>query len=197
MTKWTARAAACFALCAPIAAQAQAAAPSANSGDTAWILVSSAFVLLMTMPGLTLFYGGLVRAKNFLAVMLQVGAVAAAVSVAWVVAGYTLSFGPVTNGWISAGGNWMLAQLSDIRSGTALNENTFALFQLTFAAITPALMIGAWVDRSRFTWVVAFSTLWSLVVYVPVAHWIWGGGWMATQLHTLDFAGGIVVHTTA
>jgi Amt family ammonium transporter len=198
MTKWTARAVSCLALLAPMAAHAQDAADAvADSGDTAWILVSSAFVLLMTAPGLTLFYGGLVRAKNFLAVMLQVGAIAAVVSLLWIVCGYTLAFGPVSNGWLGGGTNWMLANLAAVRAGTTLPETAFALFQLTFAAITPALIVGAWVDRSRFAWVVTFSALWSLVVYVPVTHWIWGGGWLATQMHTLDFAGGIVVHTTA
>ena len=189
---------ACAALLAPAAAYAQdAMADVSDSGDTAWILISSALVLLMTMPGLTLFYGGLVRARNFLAVCLQVGAIAAVVSLLWVLVGYTLAFGPVTNGWIGSGGNWMFLNLGNVRSGLAIPESAFALFQLAFAAITPALIVGAWVDRSRFGWVVAFCALWSLLVYVPVAHWIWGGGWLATKLGTLDFAGGIVVHTTA
>ena len=198
MTKWTARVAACLAVLAPVVAHAQdATADVADTGDTAWILVSSAFVLMMTMPGLTLFYGGLVRAKNFLAVCLQVGAVAAVVSLLWVLVGYTLSFGPVTNGWIGAGTNWMFANLGNVREGTNIPESTYALFQLAFAMITPALIIGAWVDRSRFAWVVTFCALWSLIVYAPVAHWVWGGGWLATKVGTLDFAGGIVVHTTA
>ena len=198
MTKWTARIAACLALIAPVAAHAQdAMADVADSGDTAWILVSSAFVLLMTMPGLVLFYGGLVRAKNFLAVGLQIGAVAAIVSLLWVLIGYTLSFGPVTNGWIGAGTNFMFNNLGNVREGTDLPENAYALFQMAFAMITPALIVGAWVDRSRFSWVVTFCALWSLIVYVPVAHWIWGGGWLHSKLGTLDYAGGIVVHTTA
>jgi Amt family ammonium transporter len=198
MTKWTARIAACLALIVPVAAHAQdAMADVADSGDTAWILVSSAFVLLMTMPGLVLFYGGLVRAKNFLAVGLQIGAVAAIVSLLWVLIGYTLSFGPVTNGWIGAGTNFMFNNLGNVREGTDLPENAYALFQMAFALITPALIVGAWVDRSRFSWVVTFCALWSLIVYVPVAHWIWGGGWLHSKLGTLDYAGGIVVHTTA
>lgn len=202
MTKWTARPAhyfaACLALIAPVAAHAQdAMVDVADSGDTAWILVSSALVLLMTMPGLTLFYGGLVRAKNFLAVCLQVGAIASIVSLLWVLVGYTLAFGPVSNGWIGDGTNFMLNNLGNVREGTDLPENAFALFQMAFAIITPALIVGAWVDRSRFSWVVTFCALWSLLVYVPVAHWIWGGGWLQTKLGTLDYAGGIVVHTTA
>ena len=169
-----------------------------DTGDTAWILTSSALVLLMTMPGLALFYGGLVRAKNFLSVLVQVGAIAAVASTLWIMAGYTLAFGDVTNGWIGAGNAWMLIGTEGLMRGElTISERTFALFQLTFAAITPALMAGAWVDRARFGWVIGFCALWSLVVYAPVAHWVWGNGWLATSMGTLDFAGGIVVHTTA
>ena len=168
-----------------------------NSGDTAWVLVSAALVLMMAMPGLTLFYGGLVRAKNFLSVLVQVGAIAAVASVLWVMVGYRFAFGEVTNGWLGGGNMWMLNHtLNLLRDDYSISERTFALFQLTFAAITPALMVGAWVDRARFGWVVGFCALWGLIVYVPVAHWIWGGGWLAV-LGTKDFAGGIVVHTTA
>ncbi|GGB86719.1 ammonium transporter [Novosphingobium endophyticum] len=169
----------------------------ANSGDTAWLLASSALVLLMAMPGLSLFYGGLVRAKNFLSVLVQCGAIAAVASVLWIVVGYTLAFGEVSNGWLGGGNAWMLIQLGNIREATAVPESAFALFQMTFAAITPALMAGAWVDRARFGWVLAFCALWSLVVYAPVAHWIWGGGWLGQGMGTLDWAGGIVIHTTA
>ncbi len=168
----------------------------ANSGDTAWILTSSALVLLMTLPGLALFYGGLVRSKNFLSVLIQCLAVAGICSVLWIVVGYTLAFGGVTNGFLGNGLNWMFANLGNVREGTAIPESTFALFQMTFAVVTPALMIGAWVERARFGWVIAFSALWLLVVYAPVAHWVWGGGWLS-NLGVLDFAGGIVVHTTA
>lgn len=169
----------------------------ADTGDTAWILVSSAFVLLMATPGLTLFYGGLVRAKGFLAVLVQVGAIAAVASVLWVVVGYTLAFGTVSGGWLGGGNAWMLLDLGNVRAGTTIPESAFVLFQMGFALITPALMVGAWVDRARFGWVVAFCALWGLIVYAPAAHWIWGGGWLATKFGTLDFAGGIVVHTTA
>ena len=193
-----ARGLAALAMLAPMAAMAQdGAIDAADTGDTAWILVSSAFVLMMTMPGLTLFYGGLVRAKNFLSVLVQVGAIAAAASLLWIVAGYTMAFGTVTNGWLGAGNAWMLIDLGNVRDGTAVPESAFALFQMTFAAITPALMAGAWVDRARFGWVVAFCALWGLVVYAPVAHWMWGGGWLASTINAKDFAGGIVVHTTA
>ncbi|MCY1671461.1 ammonium transporter [Novosphingobium sp. SL115] len=185
----------------PVLAHAQADAISAedvaDTGDTAWILVSSAFVLMMAMPGLTLFYGGLVRAKGFLAVLVQVGAIAAVASVLWIMVGYTLAFGDVTGGWLGSGNAWMLLDLGNVRANTAIPESAFALFQMCFALITPALMVGAWVDRARFGWVVAFSALWGLLVYAPSAHWVWGGGWLATKFGTLDFAGGIVVHTTA
>jgi Amt family ammonium transporter len=181
----------------PALAQATATG-TIDTGDTAWILTSSAFVLLMAMPGLTLFYGGLVRAKNFLSVLVQIGAIAAIASTLWIMVGYTLAFGNVTTGWLGAGNAWMLIGTGQVLHGDlGISERTFALFQLTFAAITPALMAGAWVDRARFGWVVGFCALWSLVVYAPVAHWVWGQGWLATKIGTLDFAGGIVVHTTA
>lgn len=168
----------------------------ANTGDTAWILTSTALVLLMTLPGLALFYGGLVRSKNFLSVLVQCMAVAAVASVLWVVVGYTLAFGTVTNGILGNGVNWMLGNLGNVREDTTIPESAFAMFQMTFAIITPALMVGAWVDRARFGWVIAFCSLWLLVVYAPVTHWVWGGGWLS-GLGVLDFAGGIVVHTTA
>ncbi|WP_137679353.1 ammonium transporter [Aurantiacibacter suaedae] len=179
------------------AALAQDLVPAAgDSGDTAWILVCSALVLLMCLPGLGLFYGGLVRAKNFLSVLIQVAAVAGLASVLWVIVGYTLAFGETTGGVLGNGRAWMLISLGPVRSGLTIPESTFVLFQMTFAAITPALMVGAWVDRARFGWVMAFTAIWGLLVYAPVAHWIWGGGWLA-HLGALDFAGGIVVHTTA
>ncbi|MEQ1497204.1 MAG: ammonium transporter [Novosphingobium sp.] len=191
------------AMAAPAAAWAQDAAADAagdalNSGDNAWLLVSSALVLMMCMPGLTLFYGGLVRAKNFLSVAVQTGAVAAVASVLWVAVGYRIGFGDVTNGFFGSGDIWMLGNTEGVlRDGYAVSERTFSLFQLTFAAITPALMVGAWVDRARFGWVIGLCALWGLVVYAPVAHWVWGDGWLASRMNTMDFAGGIVVHTTA
>jgi len=180
--------------CAAFAQEPLATPP--DSGDTAWIISATALVLLMTLPGLGMFYGGLVRAKNVLSVMLQIGAVAAIVSLLWIAVGYTLAFGEVSEGWLGGGRAWMLSSLDDVRAGLTISESSFAMFQLTFAAITPALMIGAWVDRARFSWVVAFCAVWGLLVYAPVAHWVWGGGWLAAR-GALDFAGGIVVHTTA
>lgn len=182
---------------APALAQDPAAGVM-DSGDTAWVLTSAALVLMMTLPGLGLFYGGLVRGKNVLSVLIQIGAIAAAASVLWVVVGYTLAFGGVSHGWLGDGSAWMLIGTEQVLRGElAISERTFALFQMTFAIITPALMAGAWVDRARFGWVVGFCALWGLAVYAPVAHWIWGEGWLATTIGTLDFAGGIVVHTTA
>ncbi|HQA18451.1 MAG TPA: ammonium transporter [Novosphingobium sp.] len=181
----------------PAAIEPDVTAGVLNSGDTAWVLVSAALVMIMAAPGLTLFYGGLLRAKNFLSVMVQTGAIVAAVSVLWIVIGYSLAFSPGTSGWI---GNLDMAMLNNtvdvLHADTDISVRTNALFQMTFAAITPALMVGAWADRARFGWVVGFSALWSLLVYVPVAHWIWGDGWLAA-MGTKDFAGGIVVHTTA
>ena len=159
------------------------------------LIFSSALVLFMTLPGLALFYGGLVRAKNFLSVLMHCFAVAALMSILWFIAGYSLAFrgaGPVI-GDLSAIG---LGGLDAIRSGLTMPENVFALYEMTFAIITPALIVGAFPERVRFGWLMLFSGLGLMLVYVPVAHWLWDGGWLAT-LGARDFAGGIVVHTTA
>jgi len=185
-------------LAAPAFAQdVVVALPEADSGDSAWILTSSALVLLMTLPGLALFYGGLVRAKNFLSVLVQCGAIAALASVIWIAVGYSLAFSVNGNSYIGSPENFMFNGLLDsVREDQTIGELAFALFQMTFAIITPALIVGAWVERARFGWVVAFSALWSLLVYIPVTRWVWGGGFLAEQ-GVIDFAGGIVVHTTA
>lgn len=167
-----------------------------DSGDTSWLLTASALVLMMTLPGLGLFYGGLVRSKNFLSVLIQCGAIAAMSSILWIVIGYSLSFSPEGTGLIGSAGNFMFNDLLTMREGQSTGELVFALFQMTFAIITPVLMVGAWVERARFGWVMVFTTLWSLVVYIPVARWVWGGGFLA-EWGVIDFAGGIVVHTTA
>ena len=185
-------------LAAPAFAQdAVVALPEPDSGDSAWILTSSALVLLMTLPGLALFYGGLVRAKNFLSVLVQCGAIAALASVIWIAVGYSLSFSVNGNSYIGSPENFMFNGLLDsVREDQTIGELAIALFQMTFAIITPALIVGAWVERARFGWVVAFSALCSLLVYIPVTRWVWGGGFLAEQ-GVIDFAGGIVVHTTA
>jgi Amt family ammonium transporter len=185
---------------APAFAQevATAAAPVAttDTGDTAWILTSSALVMMMTLPGLALFYGGLVRSKNFLSVLVQIGAIASIVSVIWIIIGYSIAFSSDGDGPIGTAQNFMFNNMFAVRDGQTIGELVFGLFQMTFAIITPALIVGAWVERARFGWVVAFSALWSLLVYAPVARWVWGDGFLAS-MGVIDFAGGIVVHTTA
>ncbi|MFZ5707740.1 MAG: ammonium transporter [Pseudomonadota bacterium] len=166
-----------------------------DSGDTAFIIVASALVLFMTLPGLALFYGGLVRSKNFLSVLMQCFAIAALVSLLWLFGGYSLAFAAGTP-WIGDLSGIGLSGMDGVRNGLTIPENIFALYQMMFAIITPALVIGAFPERVRFGWVMLFSAAWLLLVYIPSAHWIWGGGWMA-GLGVLDFAGGIVVHTTA
>lgn len=166
-----------------------------NGANSAWILTSTALVLFMTLPGLALFYGGLVRTKNVLSVLMQCFAIACLASMLWFVAGYSLAF--TTGGPLL--GDLSKAFLSGIGaesvSGT-LPESVFLMFQMTFAIITPALVIGGFAERMRFSAVLLFSALWLLLVYVPITHWVWGGGWLQ-QRGLLDFAGGTVVHITA
>ena len=183
-------------LAGPAFAQDVAAEGVADSGDTAWVLTASALVLMMTLPGLALFYGGLVRAKNFLSVLIQCGAIAAVTSILWIAVGYSLAFSTSDNPYIGDAQNFMFTNMFAMRDGQSIGELVFGLFQMTFAIITPALIVGAWVERARFGWVVAFSALWSLLVYVPVTRWVWGNGFLFEQ-GVIDFAGGIVVHTTA
>ena len=179
-------------LAAPAAAQPLIVS---DSGDTAWVLIASALVLMMTIPGLALFYGGLVRARNVLSVVMHCFVMVCTISLLWAIIGYSLVFGDGDQ-WLGGTGNAFLSNLADLRAETTIPESAFALFQMTFAVITPALVIGAFVERIRFGWVVTFSLVWTLLVYVPVAHSVWGGGWLS-GLGTMDFAGGIVVHTTA
>jgi len=173
-----------------------------NGADTAWIIVATALVLFMTLPGLALFYGGLVRARNVLSVFMQVYAIACLMSILWLVAGYTIAFGSGTSGyWGGLDKMFLLGVDTDALSGT-LPEVLFFAFQMTFAVITPALIVGAYVERINFSFVLIFSGLWMLLCYAPVVHWIWGGGMMADggifgEVGTKDFAGGIVVHETA
>jgi len=178
-----------------IAAPASAQTLVPDSGDTAWMLCAAALALFMILPGLALFYGGQVRGRNLTSVGMQCFAVVAVASLLWGVAGYSVAFAPGTP-WTGGALNIGLANLALLREGMTVPESAYALFQMMFAVVAPALMIGAFVERVRFGWLVGFVTLWSLLVYAPVAHWLWGGGWLA-QLGTLDFAGGIVVHVTA
>lgn len=166
-----------------------------DKADTLLLIVGAALVLFMTLPGLALFYGGLVRAKNFLSVLMHCFGVAALASILWFLGAYSLAFrgDNAFIGDLSAAG---LTGLSAIRQGLTMPENVFALYQMTFAIITPALIVGAFPERVRFGWLMLFSGLWLVLVYAPVAHWLWDGGWLA-QYGARDFAGGIVVHTTA
>ena len=168
-----------------------------DAANTAWILVSTALVLLMTLPGLALFYGGLVQAKNLLSVLMQCIAIACLASVLWFAVGYSLAFAEGT-AWIGSLSKAFLAGIGrdTVMEGPGLPETLFVMFQMTFAIITPALMVGAFVERIKFSAVLMISGLWLLLVYAPVTHWIWGGGWLA-QMGVMDYAGGIVVHITA
>ena len=168
-----------------------------DTGNTAWLLTATALVLFMTLPGLALFYGGLVRAENVLSVMMHCFAIACLVSVLWLLVGYSLAFNGV-GPWIGNLDKVLLLGLSrqTVAPDTSIPETVFFMFQMTFAIITPALIVGAFVERMRFSAVLLFSVLWLLLVYVPVAHWVWGGGWLKAK-GVLDFAGGLVVHLTA
>ena len=166
-----------------------------DTGNTAWILTSTALVLFMTLPGLALFYGGLVKSKNILSVLMQCIAIACLASVIWLAVGYSLAF---SEGSQLVGG-LQKSFLSGVERGSLsgdIPESLFFMFQMTFAIITPALMVGAFVERIKFSAVLLFSALWLIVVYAPVTHWIWGGGWLA-EMGILDYAGGLVVHLTA
>jgi Amt family ammonium transporter len=168
-----------------------------NGADTAWMLTSTVLVLFMTLPGLALFYAGLVRAKNVLSVLMHCVAVACLVSVLWYAGAYSLAF--VGNGpWIGDLSQAFLVGVARgaAHPGTTIPDTVYIMYQMTFAIITPGLIIGAYVERIKFSAVLLFSGLWLIFVYAPVAHWVWGGGWLAT-MGVKDFAGGIVVHTTA
>jgi len=169
-----------------------------NSGDTSWILTSTALVLFMTMPGLALFYGGLVRSKNVLSVMAQCAGMAFMASILWVLVLYSLAFKGGDGGWIGNLDAVFLKGVTtdSVASGTKLPETLFIMFQMTFAIITPALYIGAVVERMKFSAMMLFSAIWLFLVYTPVIHWVWGGGWMM-EMGVKDLAGGIVVHATA
>ena len=171
------------------------AADEINTGDTAWMLTSSALVLFMLLPGLSLFYAGLVRTKNVLSVLMQSFTIACAMSLLWFICGYSLAF----SGEGAFIGNLDKAFLSGISFNSvsgSIPESVFVVFQMTFIMITPALFIGGFAERMNFGPMLVFSILWSLIVYAPVCHWVWGGGWLAEK-GLLDFAGGTVVHITA
>ena len=166
-----------------------------NAADTSWILTATALVLLMTLPGLGLFYAGLVQAKNALSVLMQCIAIACLASVLWFAIGYSLAF-TEGNAWLGDMSRSFLLGIDRETLSGSLPESLFAMFQMTFAVITPALMVGAFVERIKFGAVMMITALWLLIVYAPVTHWVWGGGWLG-QMGVIDFAGGIVVHVTA
>ena len=166
-----------------------------DSGNTAWILTSTALVLFMTMPGLALFYGGLGRSQNILSVLMQCFAIACLASFAWLFMAYSIAFSEGSPYFGDLSQMFLMNMARDSLSGD-IPESAFFMFQMTFAIITPALIVGAYPERIKFSFVIAFSFLWILFVYAPVTHWIWGGGWLA-EMGVLDFAGGLVVHLTA
>ncbi len=169
-----------------------------DTGDTAWILTSTALVLFMTIPGLSLFYAGLVRSKNVLSVLMQCFTICCLMSVLWLVVGYSLAFGDggSLNQFVGGLGNFLMGGIQEETLSGSIPESNFALFQMTFAVITPALIVGGFAERMRFSAVVLFSAAWLLLVYAPVCHWVWGGGWLS-DMGLMDFAGGTVVHVTA
>jgi Amt family ammonium transporter len=182
----------------PLFAHAQDSAPVADTGDTAWLITATALVLFMTLPGLALFYAGLVRTKNVLSILIQCFAITCVVSLLWLAVGYSLTFtdGGAAQDFIGGLDKAFLADVARESVSGSIPESVFFMFQMTFAIITPALVIGGFAERMRFSAVLWFAALWLLIVYVPIAHWVWGGGWLA-KLGVMDYAGGIVVHVSA
>jgi len=173
-------------------------APKLDPANTAWMITASVLVLFMTLPGLALFYGGLVRAKNVLSILMQCFSITCMVTLALVVAGYSIAFGDggTLNAWYGGFDKGFLAGIAVATLKGTIPETVFAMFQLTFAIITPALVVGAYAERVRFSGMLLFSLLWLLLVYCPIAHWVWGDGWLQ-KMGLMDFAGGTVVHLNA
>ena len=174
---------------------AEAADPALNTGNTAWVLTSTALVLFMTLPGLALFYGGLVQTRNVLSILMQCFAITGLVTVLWVLGVYSLTFGE-GNAWIGGLSKFLFAGVGEAEMTGDIPETVFSAFQMTFAIITLALIIGAFAERIRFSAVLVFSGAWLVLVYAPIAHWVWGGGWLG-GMGLQDFAGGSVVHISA
>jgi len=182
---------------AVLAQATPAAAPKLDAADTAWMLTASVLVLFMTLPGLALFYAGLVRMKNVLSVLMQCFAITCVVTLAWMAVGYSVAFGDGNAWWGGLAKSFFSGiDVKSIRPGTTIPETVFAMYQLTFAIITPALVIGAFAERVRFGGMLLFTVLWLLLVYCPIAHWVWGDGWLQ-KMGLMDFAGGTVVHLNA
>ena len=187
--------AACISI-TPLAAANETA--ELSPGNTAWMLTATVLVLFMTLPGLALFYAGLVRAKNVLSVLMQCFAIACMASIVWVVVGYSIAFGDggAANAWFGGFAKSFMSGVGVDALAGDIPETVFAMFQLTFAIITPALVVGAYAERIRFAGMLLFSLLWLLLVYAPITHWVWGGGWLQ-EMGLMDFAGGTVVHINA
>jgi len=180
---------------------AEAAAPVANPGNNAWMMTATILVLMMILPGLALFYGGLTRSKNMLSTMTQIGSAAALAMLVWVAWGYSTAFGPEGNAFYSWGSLFLSSVTSDSTAATfsdeVISEYVFVSFQMTFAAITAALVLGATVERMKFSAVMLFTVIWLTIVYFPIAHMVWAGGGLIFEWGALDFAGGTVVHINA
>ena len=181
-------------LCVPAITMASEG-PEINQANTAWILTSTALVLFMTIPGLSLFYAGLVRSKNVLSVLMQCFAITCMVSVLWLIYAYSLAFDE-GNAWLGGLKKMFLGGVNRDAMVGDIPESVFFMFQLTFAIITPALIVGGFAERMRFSAMLLFSGIWLTVVYAPITHWVWGGGWLGS-MGLYDFAGGTVVHITA
>ncbi|HLF38547.1 MAG TPA: ammonia channel protein, partial [Burkholderiales bacterium] len=177
---------------------AAAEPPKLDAANTAWMLTSSVLVLFMTLPGLALFYAGLVRSKNVLSVLMQCFTIACVVTLAWVVFAYSIAFGDggASNAWYGGFAKSFMSGVDFKALKGTIPESVFSMFQLTFAIITPALVLGAYAERVKFSGMLLFSLLWLILVYAPVAHWVWGDGWLQ-KMGIMDFAGGTVVHLNA
>lgn len=182
----------------PGVALAQAdAADATDSGDTAFVLAMALIALALALPGLVLAHGARLKPRGGAALATEAGGIAAVITLLWVVVGYTIAFGTAGAGWIGAGNAWMLIDLANVRGASTVPESAFVLLQLGYAITAGLLLTGAWAERGNLAFVIPFAGLWSLLVYAPVAHWVWGGGWLASRLGTIDYAGALPVHAAA
>lgn len=188
-----------IALAAPALALAQTAdaADPTDSGDTALVLAMAIVGLALALPGIVLAHGGRLRSRGAAALAAEAGGIAAVIALAWVVVGYTVAFGTAGAGWLGAGNAWMLIDLANVRGASAVPESAYVLLQLGYALFAGLLLTGAWAERGNLAFVIPFAGLWSLLVYAPVAHWVWGGGWLVSRLGTIDYAGALPVHVAA
>lgn len=182
----------------PGLALAQAdAADAADSGDTAFVLAMALIALALALPGIVFAHGARLKPRGAAALAAEAGGIAAVIALLWIVVGYTIAFGIAGAGWIGAGNAWMLIDLANVRGASAVPESAFVLLQLGYAITAGLLLTGAWAERGNLAFVIPFAGLWSLLAYAPIAHWVWGGGWLASRLGTIDYAGALPVHATA